>query len=556
MKQISISRGKLKLFAVKYLDWIILLGGFLLMTILIAIATHGFNPNKTPYNQNFINIKDKFKIAWYAVFILTGIGLAAGFGYYEFKRFKLPSDKLTNGLLAIVPISIVCARLFYVIFDPDKSVHYKDFMSVIAIWDGGLAIHGAVIGALVSTIVWSKITKISIWKILDLVVIGFLIGQICGRWGNFINQEANGGLISTDNGVRKLLAPFLEQQMTFTDKSNGVYGLHHPTFLYESFANFIVLVYFMIIRRTRILATGDLFCLYLVWYGVLRGGIIEPMRTDPLKVFGVNVNEIPQMIALTLTAGIITLVRYSLYAKKMLVKEYYYDASSLDFSAVYQNRKIKTILFDFDGTIINTTNIIKQSFIHTFKEVLNKTDLTEEELDSFIGPTLDQTFSRYTNDKETLNSLITTYREINIKLHNRENVSLFPGALRLLKYLRREDYRIGIVSSKKGEVINLGLNLFSLKKYIDLIVSYEDTKKPKPDPEGINFLLDNLGVKCEETIYIGDHENDIIAGNRAHVSTFLVTYSTHFEKAYNEKPHFIINKLSDIIPILERVNYV
>lgn len=257
------------------------------------------------------------QIQWYAVFILTGITLAAILAYIEFKRVGWNPDELLDALLIAVPLSIVGSRLYYVAFDPDPS--YSSFLDVINLTNGGLSIHGAVITAFIFVIIWTKVKKRSFWILADILAIGFLVGQIVGRWGNFMNREAYGPIVE-NSFIFEMLPAFIKNNMFI----GGVY--RHPTFLYEGFWNFAGLVFLLVARRKRWFKVGDMMGLYLFWYGLGRGAIIEPLRiqghpTDALRIFGLPAN-ILFSLTLFMLGGIAIIL-----AKHFVIKDqkYYVD---------------------------------------------------------------------------------------------------------------------------------------------------------------------------------------------------------------------------------------
>lgn len=294
----------------KYIKYIIPVVAFIAV-LFIAISMQ----TTVPYNPIAINLGFA-EIAWYAVFILTGIILAAYLSVQEFKKIGWDENILYDGILYAVPLSIIAARIYYVIFDP--SPNYKNFIDVINISRGGLAIHGAVIATVIFMIFFAKKRKISFFAFADIVVIGFLIGQIVGRWGNFMNQELYGPAIQSEF-IIKLLPNFILKQMEI----DGVY--RHPTFLYEGIWNFVGLVFLLITRRKKIFKIGDTLGLYLIWYGLGRGAIIEPLRMqghpdDALRIFGLPVNVILSL-GLFMLAGIAVLI----INRKVLNQPYYVD---------------------------------------------------------------------------------------------------------------------------------------------------------------------------------------------------------------------------------------
>ncbi len=308
----------------KHKQSILLYGGLFIGLLLLIFFATLRTTNQGFYEETllaFTVFGFDLSIQWYAVFILYGITAGGTLAYYEFKRLNLSTDILFDGLLICVPLSIVGARLYYVIFDPYPNYH--SFMDVINITNGGLAIHGAVIITIVGLIFLARWKKVNFWLIVDVIAIGFLVGQISGRWGNFMNREAYGPVLENGTFMANILPAFIKNQLVMTD---GL--MHHPTFLYEGAWNFLGLVFLLIARRKRWFKVGDLFGVYLMWYGLGRGAIIEPLRTlgmdgDSLMIPGTS---IPTNIALSFgvlfLGGALVIV-----LKHFLIKDqpYYYD---------------------------------------------------------------------------------------------------------------------------------------------------------------------------------------------------------------------------------------
>lgn len=248
--------------------------------LLVALATAGQTP---PYRSEAISI-GSFSIAWYAVFILTGISFAVIMAVREAKFLDVNTSHLIDGAMYAIVLSILGARLYYVIFDANGT--YNNIGEVFNISGGGLAIHGAIITAIVFVIVYTKVRKMNVFAVADLLAPGFLIGQIIGRWGNFMNQEAHGGPIKegTYNVLKNIIPNFILENMNI----GGTY--YHPTFLYEGLWNLLGLILILVIRRKKVLKLGDLMGYYLIWYGLGRGLLIEPFRTDPLYIGSLKVN--------------------------------------------------------------------------------------------------------------------------------------------------------------------------------------------------------------------------------------------------------------------------
>ena len=207
-------------------------------------------------------------IRWYAVIICTGICAGLVTAFFLAKRRGYNSDMPIDLLLACIPLAIVCARIYYVAFEWDS---YKDNLaSVFAIWEGGIAIYGAVIGSVIGAFVFSRYSKIPFGDILDIGGPGLIIGQAIGRWGNFVNQEAFGNLITNESLQWFPYGVYIEELGEW----------HQATFFYESMWNllvFAVLLWYFKRAKRR----GNVFVLYLVLYGVGRA-FIEGLRTDSL----------------------------------------------------------------------------------------------------------------------------------------------------------------------------------------------------------------------------------------------------------------------------------
>ncbi len=240
-------------------------------------------------------------IYWYGIIIATGFLLAIVYGWLNAKRFGIDRDKMLDVVLVAAPISIFCARLYYVLFDGVKCESIADFFgfgsnSGVA----GIAIYGAVIGAFVSGGLMCKLKKIKIADMFDLAALGFLIGQGIGRWGNFVNQEAFGSLTGSDFWG-------MESAKTIAEVGEG---LVHPCFLYESVwcALGFVLIHLLSKKRNF---SGEMFLTYCAWYGFGRG-FIEILRTDSLMIGGIKVSCLLAFLLCVASVGAIIVIRKKL----------------------------------------------------------------------------------------------------------------------------------------------------------------------------------------------------------------------------------------------------
>ena len=230
-----------------------------------------------------------FSFRFYGLCIALGLILAVVYALKRRKQFGFTEDHIMDGVLCIVPFAVICARLYYCAFSWDA---YKDnLVSLLYIWEGGLAIYGGVIGAALGLIVYCKIRKISLPALLDLVAIGFLIGQSIGRWGNFFNREAFGAV--TDSFFK----------MGLTDGLTGVTTYVHPTFLYESVWNAVGFVALHFLSKKR-KYDGQMALGYVAWYGLGRT-FIEGLRQDSLYWGNLRVSQVLAATTCFIAVGIL-----------------------------------------------------------------------------------------------------------------------------------------------------------------------------------------------------------------------------------------------------------
>ena len=228
-------------------------------------------------------------IHFYGLIIATGLMLAVLYCSKRAHQFGLTEDTLLDGVLWVTPVAILCARIYYCAFSWELYAHNP--ISVLYIWEGGIAIYGSVIGAVLGIIVFCKIKKVRIAAVLDLVSLGFLIGQSLGRWGNFFNREAFGA--ETESFFR----------MGLMKASTGEITYYHPTFLYESVWNltgFLVLHFLSKKRRFD----GQIALGYLAWYGLGRA-FIEGLRTDSLYIGTIRVSQLLAAVSCVVALGLL-----------------------------------------------------------------------------------------------------------------------------------------------------------------------------------------------------------------------------------------------------------
>jgi len=232
-------------------------------------------------------------IAWYGIIIASGLVLGIVLGSMRARRKGWSSDLLLDFILLAVPLAVIGARAYYVAFE------WEYFSAnpalIIAINQGGLAIYGAVIGGFFAALIFSKVAKFPFLKLIDLVIPSLILGQAIGRWGNFVNQEAFGALVTNQSLQFFPLAVYID--------SLGEW--HQATFFYESFCNMILLVVTLLLGRKGV-KDGTLLATYFIGYGMARA-VIEGLRTDSLYLFG-NVRISQVLSAVLVLVGILMLV--------------------------------------------------------------------------------------------------------------------------------------------------------------------------------------------------------------------------------------------------------
>lgn len=479
-------------------------------------------------------------IRWYALWILLGVVVAVIAGVYEGKRIGISADFIYTGILITLPLAIIGARIWYVLFNLDK---FNSLGDVLGLRDGwaGLGIQGGVIMALIVVIIYCKVRHVSLFKALDVVAPGFLIGQIFGRWGNFCNHELYGPAISNVHLFEALLPRFITDNMYISGSDllgNLPAGYYQPMFLYESVLNLVGLIIMLILRRkSKYLESGDMLGIYLIWYGIVRS-ITESFRFEGevLMIGGIRVSIVVSIIFII--AGIAFLV-----LKRLFLERNKYQ----DLIAYVKTNQIDTILFDLDGTILDSKELIYRSFVHTFEHFYPNHELSDAELDSFFGPTLKETFGKYTDDLNKIEEMIAYYREYN-KAHHDELTSLFPGVKDTLKYLAKHGYKLGLVSSKKTDLVKHALEHFKIDTYLTVVIGSDEVNKPKPDPDGIKKAIKILGGK--KVLYVGDSVGDIRAGKNAFIKTCAICYKKDNGRAPQllaAEPDYYITSFYDLV---------
>lgn len=236
-----------------------------------------FNIDRVAFNIFGIDI------FWYAILIVSAILIAFLILKINNKKCNIEYKDILDLSIFLIPISIICARLYYVIFDLEYFL--KEPSQIFNIRDGGLAIYGGIIGGIITCYVFCKKRNISFLDLLDYLVPCLALGQAIGRWGNFINIEAHG--VQTDNLFRMGII------------ENGQYIEVHPTFLYESICTFVIFIILMVVTKKRKFA-GELTFIYLILYSFVRF-FIEGLRTDSLMLFSLRISQVLSLVIFVLS---------------------------------------------------------------------------------------------------------------------------------------------------------------------------------------------------------------------------------------------------------------
>ena len=228
----------------------------------------------------------------YGLLISLGIGLGVWLCSRQEERLGLPKDTAVDFALWVIPAAIIGARLYYVAFQWEA---YRDDLSrVFRVWEGGMAIYGGVIGGALAALLYAKIKKRPFGALADMTAPALILGQAIGRWGNFVNREAYGQAVTN---------PALQ---FFPIAVNIAGEWHMATFFYESAWNFLGF-WVLWLNRKKTTAQGNLFLLYLCWYGLGRA-VIEGLRTDSLMLGSLRVSQVLSL-ALLIAAGAALLIR-------------------------------------------------------------------------------------------------------------------------------------------------------------------------------------------------------------------------------------------------------
>ena len=466
-----------------------------------------------PDRSTFVSFGN-LSIRWYAILILTG----ALFVYWrmsvQLKKCGYSQDDADNLFLGCLTIGILGARIWYVLFS-DLSSYLADPVSIFKVWEGGLGIHGGLICGILFALGYCRKRKMDFFRVADCVLPYVLIAQAVGRWGNFLNQEAFGQPVSEE-----YFAPW-PSFLNFIKEGMYIHGSYQePMFFYESCLCVLGFVLIMLYRKYSNPKRGDLVYCYVLWYG-------EKDRSDYLMIGNLKMAQVISVLFMLIgLAGLLGAFRKFTKAKKPV------------------------LLFDNDGTLVDTAGIIRKSFEDTFAKLLPQHKLTEEELDSFMGPTLEESFRRFFPPQQVA-SCVETYRQTNNELL--KNVEALPEVKEHLKKWHEAGYRMAIVSVKRKKTIEEGLEYAGIDKDLfEVITGPEEVSKPKPDPEGIFAACAKMNVSHDDVVYVGDSPIDVqMAKNAGVYSIGFASDPGRKEALAKEKPNKLITSFGQIDEVLK-----
>lgn len=479
-----------------------------------------------PSRTTFLSI-GKLTIQWYAVLILTGAIIAYLFAKKNLKQYR---NIDVNGFFDDIFIyilwgGVIGARLWFCLFDSNFN-YLEDPLQILRIWDGGVAFHGCFAGGLIVALLYCKKKNVSFIKFCDAVVPTVLFAQAMGRWGNFINQECYGQTVNESyyDGILS----FIKNGMFI----NGEY--REPMFFYESTLCLLGFILINFVLRKHQNKRGDLVWGYLMWYGVVRF-FIEGRRTDSLlmNLTGLKTAQVTSIIYVVI--GILGFVGV---IDKLIFK-----------------KKKPTLLFDLDGTLVDTESAIQESYRELYRRHDDVKNFTDEIATEVLGPGLMEMFVKLFPNEDP-NKLFVEYKEINNRLLE-ESLQTMPNTLETLETLKNEGYNMGAVTTRTHDSAVHCLSIVGIDKYMQDICGIDDVTKTKPDIEAFAKIIDKNKWNKDDIIVIGDSIADIKGGQN--YGCFTVAYifnENKKEKVMACNPNRSITDIKELLDIVkENINF-
>ena len=419
-------------------------------------------------------------IYWYALIILAGVAAGLGIALASSKKRGVDPDNIYDVCLYGLIAAIIGARLYYVIFD---FASFKDnFADIFKIWEGGLAIYGGLIGAVISTIIYCKIKKLNFLKIADIAAPGLILGQAIGRYGNFFNAEVYG----------------FETTLPWGMSINGANPVH-PLFLYESLWNIAGLILILIFRDKK-KAHGQVFFSYVLWYSFGRF-FLEGMRQSEyiLKLTG-NIG-VSQILAAVLVIAAVIAVIWLGKNKKII--------------------PVDSIIFDLDGTMWDATKNLVQPWNEVFEEYGLEKRVTHGEIMSVMGLTLSEIGKVFIPEvpQEMREEIVKKASEREAVYLKKLGGNLYPELKETLAELKKK-YKLFIVSNCEEDYLDCFLSVHDTR---DFFIDFEFSGRTgKEKSENIKMLVQRNGL--ENPVYVGDTKKDMDASKKAGVNFIHAAY--------------------------------
>lgn len=472
-----------------------------------------------PNSRTFISIFG-VEIAWYAIIILIGAGAALYFTVKDAEKRGINKDDVIDIFFGVLMWGILGARIWYVLFHPNLGAYLADPLKIIAFRDGGLAIQGGLVAGALYTYYKCRKLNINFFDLGDAALPNVLLAQAIGRWGNFVNQEAFGDIVT--ESYFKYFPTWFKDYMYIGSE------YRQPMFFYESVFNLLgFLLIKLVLPKVRKMKRGDYIYAYLVWYGVVRF-FIEHFRSDSLMFMGFKSAQVTSLIFIVI--GVLGFA--GLFRRKEKV-----------------NSK-PLVLFDFDGTIAHTNPLILRSFEMVFNKHFPELEVTEEMKMTFIGPTLFHTFRRYLGI-EDVDQYVKEYKEINIQMQHDE-LEEIKNATKLLKTLKNNGATLGVVSSKMRDSLSIGIELLAFDQYLSVILGGDEVKVPKPDPQGILKAMEMTNDNFAKKYYVGDTVTDVKAANAAGFTSIAIVTTPYLEEELlNCGADYVIYDLLEVLDIVK-----
>lgn len=481
--------------------------------------------NLFPTRQIFLEI-GSLTITWYALISITGFLVVYYLSIHTFKKMKYDVEVLENFFYYLLPIAYIGARIWYCLFEWET--YASNPISVFYVWEGGLAWHGGVLAGVILAIFYCRKHKMHLLRFGDVILPNALIGQAIGRWGNFVNQEAFGPIVSKES--LNWLPNFIQEGMYI----QGAYRM--PMFLYEGIGNCIgyLLIRFVFNKYGR-KKRGDLTYAFCMWSGMVRF-FIESFRTDSLMIGPFKTAQIISVLFMII--GFLGIIGV-------------YNKIFKNFAPFKEEKPV--LLFDADGTLIDTIPLIVDSYRYVVEKHDPSRKMSEQDYKNLIGPPLFETMELlFPNaSKNTIDQYVIEYKEYNESRHD-QVVKALPGVVEMLDYCKANGYVLGIVSNKVEKLVRKGLAISGIDSYFDVVIAKEQMEKVKPDADGLLKGCKCLNRTHDNLIYCGDAATDVLAAKNMSAYSVAIVFDEERRRAIEKtNPCAVITDWNQFKELLE-----